>query len=189
MILYVAGVLPHPLRVGVEGANFLQVEQGGEGVDVAAALDAAAENGDGRAVRARQVAGGEGGRRAGAHRRDPGGVHDGERNPGQGIVEHQQAGDVGQAARLVAGVAGDPLHAGRLEAGDVGRHGVDEGVGPGVDAGLRRHLDVALPLLPEHLLESGDDVGHRQVDGLDVLPRQVQQGWFRHSILTGSASR
>ena len=38
-----------------------------------------------------------------------------------------------------------------------------------------RHLDAAGALLTEHVLEGVDDLGHGEIDGFDVGPREVEQ--------------
>ena len=59
---------------------------------------------------------------------------------------------------------------------------MDEGVGAGVDAGLGRHFDPALPLLEEHRLQGVDDGGHPQVDPFHVLAVQVEDGIGFHAL-------
>lgn len=169
----------------------LDLEETSQRFQVAASLQAAGDDADGRTFGAGQVFRGYGGGRAGALGGDPGAIHDGQRDAGLRIVEDEKAADVREPLGLVVGVAGYPFHPGGLEAGDVGGHGVYEGVGAGVDAGFGRHLYFAIALFAEHGFQRVDDFHHRQVNGFDISAGEVEKGVSQFSVSSrkGSTSR
>jgi hypothetical protein len=169
------------LRMPVEqdGPAELRKDLLGE-LEVNAALAPAAEDPDRIDVALRERADPEHAGGRGAHLRDPGRVHHGERPAGGGVGQHEQAVEVGQAELLVAGVAGDPLEPDRVSLGQVRGHRVDEGVLARVHADLRRHLDRARPLCAEDLVEDLDHVRAGQGHGLDVRAAQVADAVAGH---------
>ena len=50
---------------------------------------------------------------------------------------------------------------------------MDEGIGPGMDTGLGRHLDVAQAVLVKGDLQGVDDLGHGHADRFDIGAREV----------------
>jgi hypothetical protein len=163
------------LGLNVIGVHFFEVELAGQGGEVGAPLNAARQDGDGITFGASQIMGREGGGRTGSMGGDPGAIHHRVRDAGFGIVEDEQAGNIRQAASLVGRVTADPLDAGRAHGRDVGRHGMDEGIGKGMDTGFWRHFDLSKPFFHERLLKQADDGGHVEVDLLNIGTREVEQ--------------
>ena len=172
------------LGVDVVGPHLTQRRQDRDDrLEVGARLDAAPEDAERARARARQPLHRDGADRPGAHRGDPGGVHDRLRQTGLRVVQDQKARDVRQPDLQISREAADPLDARRAEGADVRRHRVDEVVAAGrtgVDPRLGRHLDAPEPLLAEGGLETLDDRAHRDAGRLDVGARQVQELARRH---------
>ena len=129
LILHIVGELEGIGQAVVVGDHPLQREQHAQCFQIAAALNAAAQYAQRLRFGSRQVLGSQRAGCARAFGSDPGAVHHCQRQTGVGVVEYQQAADVGQAAVLVLGIAADPLDADAVQRGDVGRHGVDERIG------------------------------------------------------------
>ena len=138
---------------------------------VVAPLLAAPEHGDGSPafVRERLHASTGRCRRPGCGDLRP--VENRERDPGRGVVHDDQAADRRQAARGVVRVTGDPLHGHDVEVAQVRGHRVEEGIGAGMHADLRRHLDLAAGERPVHARGELHLLGNRRKrrrDGLAV---------------------
>ena len=91
--------------VDVVGLDPLEVEHTAQGLEVRAALDAAGDDPERASVGAGQVFRGYRRGRPRAGGRDPGAVHDGQRHTRGGVVQDEEAVDVGQAPALVPWVA------------------------------------------------------------------------------------
>jgi hypothetical protein len=146
---------------------------GPQGGEMSARLQAAGDEADGGAVAPGEAAGGDRGDRGGAHAGDPARVHDRDRHAAFGVAQEDQAGDVGQAACLVAGHA-DPLQTGVGRLVHHTRAGQEQGLIGRVERQLRLHHGPALGLGGEHRLDRQLDVGQAEPAGYDVGVREIE---------------
>ena len=104
---------------------------------------------------------------------DPAGIHHRDRHARFGIAQEDQAGDVGQAARLVAGDA-NPLHAG------IGRRvhhsgaGQKQGLLRRLQGQLRLHHGPAFGLGREHGFHCQFNVRQAEAAGFDVGVGEIE---------------
>ena len=140
---HVAPEFEHPLRHRVEGDELHVGAEVAEHPGVVAALLAAAQ--DRRATPALRCPGPDtypargGGARGGDLRR----IEDRDREPRVGVVDDDHAGDEREAACRIVREARDPLERDGVGFTEIRRHRVHEGIGAGMHADLRRHLDGA----------------------------------------------
>ena len=140
-----------------------------------ATLDPAAHDRRHRGSLAGQEPGRHAGARAGPQGGDERAVHDGDRQAGRRVGQHDEAAHGRQPQRRVAGEGADPLHAQRAGGRHEGRHGMGKGAAAGIDADLGRQLDLAAALAAKALLDRRQHVGHRQAQPGDVVAAQVQK--------------
>jgi hypothetical protein len=87
-----------------------------------ARLHAAADKGRRFAAKRRQMLGGDGGHRRGAHAGDPATVHDAERQGGGDVTQRHQRTDIRQTALSIVGNDAKKLHPSQPVGGDRARH-------------------------------------------------------------------
>ncbi len=153
-------------HVGVQLSQHLRVE---------APLLAGTEHGRGPPALGRKSTDADAARRSRPRGGDLRAVHDRRRHAGLRIVQDDEPRDVREAALLVGRVAGDPLERGDVVVPQVRRHGVDEGVGPGMNPRLGRQLDPPCADRAVRLLDEVDPHGHIGEQAGDLFPRQVEQ--------------
>jgi hypothetical protein len=107
-------------------------------------------------------------------------IHDPRRQPGFGVVEHDETVDCLQSGRPVFRICGDPLQADEVAVAQPGRHRVDQCSFSWMDADLGRHFRSAAPAAQGTQgalcqIEALVDIGKAAVDlsGREVAQRSV----------------
>lgn len=128
----------------------------------------------------------------GAHLGDPATVEQRNRAAGLGVIHDDRAIDIGQPLGVVLLIPGNPLDADGVDAAEVGRHRVDEGVITQGDSGLGRVLHQVVRLLLEGTFQAVHDLGPGQTQALEVGAVEDEQfvvGHARHATRVRSGQQ